>query len=400
MHSPAGSGASDRVTLPALDTMRAVAAVAVLATHTAYWAGDYTEPVWGTALARLDIGVAVFFVLSGFLLSRPWFAREAAGLARPSTRTYLWRRLLRIAPVYLLAVAAAYLLLPDNRDASAGDWVVSLLMLDLYLDDSLPAGLTQMWSLGTEVAFYLLLPVLMAVAVPRGTGGGGARRFAVLVGVLVAVNLVWIVDLAHRLDTGTTMIQLWLPAYLTWFCTGMTLARCHVRPGGSRLGRALTQMGSQPGACWTTALALFVVACSPVAGPYSLVPAALGEAVTKNLLYAAVAGLVILPAAFGAPGSRYVEVLSLPVLRHVGHLSYGVFCLHLVVLELVADWRGIELFRGRGAELFVVTLVLTLLVSEVVYRLVERPVLRLRTVGPGRSGTAATTAATVSSAST
>lgn len=399
MHPPARGGSTDRVTLPALDSMRAFAAVAVLATHAAYWGGDYREPVWGTALARLDIGVAVFFVLSGFLLSRPWFDRQARDLARPSTGGYLWRRSLRIVPVYVLAVLAAYVLLPDNHDASLGDRVTSLLMLDLYLDDALPDGLTQMWSLGTEVAFYVALPLVMWFATAPGTSRlRAARRLAVVVAVLVLLNVVWLLDLADRLDNGDMMIGLWLPSYLTWFCVGITMAFCHVAPSGNRLARTLTEMGRYPGSCWVAAAALFVVACSPVAGPYDLVPATEGEAMTKNLLYAAVAGLVILPAAFAPARSRYVTVLSLPLLRHAGHLSYGLFCFHLVVLELVADWRGIELFRGRGLELFLITLVLTFAVCEVVYRLVERPALRLKNVGPGRVGSQATTAATVTSA--
>ena len=54
---------------PVLDTLRAVGALAVLTTHAAFWSGDYTQHgVWGTLLARLDVGVAIFFVLSGFLL--------------------------------------------------------------------------------------------------------------------------------------------------------------------------------------------------------------------------------------------------------------------------------------------------------------------------------------------
>ena len=59
-------------TFPVLDTMRAVGALAVLTTHVAFWAGDYQRHgAWGSFLARLDVGVAIFFVLSGFLLSRP-----------------------------------------------------------------------------------------------------------------------------------------------------------------------------------------------------------------------------------------------------------------------------------------------------------------------------------------
>ena len=57
---------------PMLDTLRAVGAIAVLTTHVAFWGGEYTRwGAFGTVLARLDVGVAIFFVLSGFLLSYP-----------------------------------------------------------------------------------------------------------------------------------------------------------------------------------------------------------------------------------------------------------------------------------------------------------------------------------------
>jgi peptidoglycan/LPS O-acetylase OafA/YrhL len=78
------------VNFPALDSMRAIASIAVLATHAAFWGGAYSQAVWGTALARLDVGVAIFFVLSGFLLSRPWFDRHRRGLPPPSASQW-WR---------------------------------------------------------------------------------------------------------------------------------------------------------------------------------------------------------------------------------------------------------------------------------------------------------------------
>jgi peptidoglycan/LPS O-acetylase OafA/YrhL len=403
--TPVASGRTRPATLPALDSMRAVAAIAALATHAAYWGGAYGTAVWGTPLARLDLGVAIFFVLSGFLLSRAWFDRHARGLPPPSTRRYFWRRALRIVPVYVLAVVAAYLLLPGNDDASPGDWVVSLLLLDTYVHDSLPDGLTQMWSLGTEVAFYAVLPLVMWAALPRRGAPGSGSRFVVVVAVLVAVNVVWILAPASRWVGDDAMVQLWLPSYLTWFCTGMVLAACHVAAHGPPgtgpirpVTRAVVAMGTAPGTCWTAALALFVVACTPVAGPYTLVPPSLAEALTKNLLYAVVAGLVILPGAFAPPEGRYVTALSHPALRHLGHLSYGLFCFHLVVLELVADWRDVELFRGRTWELFGLTLVLTLVVCELVYRLVERPALRLKDLGRTEPAPATDNQATVSTA--
>ena len=80
-----------------------------------------------------------------------------------------------------------------------------------------------------------------------------------------------------------------------------------------------------------------------------------------------------------------MRTISLPVLRHVGHLSYGIFCVHLVVLELVARSLDMKLFQGRTFELFALTLAISLLVSEALYRVVERPAMRLKNLrSPGR----------------
>ncbi len=183
----------------------------------------------------------------------------------PSTPRYLWKRALRIIPVYVLAVVAALTLLPGNSGASPVLWAKTLLMSNIYVDDHLPDGLTQMWSLATEVAFYLVLPGVMWLALSRRQAGRPSRsRFGLVVTVLVLVNVVWILDLAVRLDWGGSMIGLWLPSYLTWFSVGMVMAACHVHRqaedavvGSSRVASTLQQMGRNPGVCWTAGLALF-----------------------------------------------------------------------------------------------------------------------------------------------
>lgn len=376
------------VTFPALDSLRALAAIAVLGTHAAFWSGDYSQPVWGTALARLDVGVAIFFVLSGFLLSRPWIARHAAGLPAPSTARYLWKRVLRLGPVYIITAVAALALLPGNDDTSPSDWTATLLMANIYVDDALPDGLTQMWSLATEVAFYAVLPVLMWLALSRRPGWDWARdRVGLVAAAMSVVTVVWLMDLSVRWDQGGSMIRLWLPSYLLWFAVGLVLAWCEIgtRTGQTRprrLGEILAEMGRSPGLCWAAAAALLAVAATPIAGPADLTPPTLAAALTKNLLYAAIAGLVILPGVFADARGRFVRFFSHVALRHVGHLSYGIFCVHLMLLELIADWRDMPLFEGRGLELFLLTLAASLLVSEALYRAVERPVLRFRNIRP------------------
>src|SRR6266516_1997197 len=102
------AGAPGR-SLPMLDGLRAVAALAVLLTHVAFQTGEVARAAGGAVLARLDAGVAVFFVLSGFLLYRPYALARASGTPRPSIRRYVLRRAARILPAYWLALGAVAL---------------------------------------------------------------------------------------------------------------------------------------------------------------------------------------------------------------------------------------------------------------------------------------------------
>lgn len=379
---------------PALDTMRAIASIAVVATHVSFQAGLYDSDLLGTALSRLDVGVAIFFVLSGFLLSRPFLLRERLGLPAPSVAKYFWKRSLRILPVYLVVVVAALAFLPGNGDASVTTWVQNLTLTDVYLAEGLPRGLTQMWSLAAEVAFYLALPFLLLAGRRRRGRSWRLRRLPLLLAALVLLNWTWSIASATETLGMTTSGLKWLPTFMTWFCVGIAFALAQT--SGTLDGHSesqtstLSRIGKYPGTCWAGALSLFLIACTPVAGPALLFLPTAQEAVTKNVLYAGIAGLLILPGIFASTSTTFCRVMSWPPLRHLGHTSYSLFCCHLIVLAFVMEWREIELFTGRGLELFVLTLGGSLFVSELLYRLVEKPFLNLKDAFRGPTKTSPT----------
>ncbi|WP_435741478.1 acyltransferase family protein [Nocardioides sp. SYSU DS0663] len=384
---------------PVLDALRAVGALAVLTTHVAFHAGAYGRGgTVGVLLARLDVGVALFFVLSGFLLSRPYLARAALGRPRPATGRYLAKRLLRIYPVYLVAAVVALTALPANHDLGLRDWVVTLTLATIFVDPLAPAGLGQMWSLGVEATFYLALPAFMLLA--TGRRRLSPARVAAVLALGVATTIWWHLDGAARAQGATPgPALLWLPGFLSWFAVGIGLALLHVqhaRGRGNRVSAAVLALGRQPGVCWALALGLLLAAATPLAGPTSLtVLPTDAESLTKNLLYALVGGLTVLAGIAADPGGRFGRALGSSPARRLGVVSYSVFCLHLILLELIAEAMDYPLFGGNGVQLWVLTVASTLVAAEVAYRLVERPAMRLFRLAPERrSPAAAATAAT------
>jgi len=383
---------ADHSAFPALDGLRAVAVAAVLLTHAAFWTGRYERGFGATFLARMDSGVAVFFVISGFLLFRPWLLAALPGAGpRQSVRRYAVRRVLRILPAYWLAVVLALTVLPQNRDASWADWLRHGLLVQIYRYGWFREGLTQTWSLATEVSFYAVLPVI---------GLGAAwwlrrRPYSVMTatascGVLALVSVLWQVWL-HS-GQRPVMGGFWLPAYLSWFAAGMALAvvRVHLdtqQPAtGSRWWHA-EELGRHPFTCWAVGVAALLAAMTPLAGPRSLTADTAGQAIAKNILYAVMAVSLVWPAVFGR-GRTVGALLANAPMRYLGDVSYGVFLYHLVVLDLVMRLLGNAVFTGQVVQVFPLTVLGSVAVAAVSFRFLERPLIRLghrRTAGPGRA---------------
>lgn len=374
---------TERRTYPGLDSLRALAALGVVTTHVAFYAGSYSNGLFGTALARLDVGVAIFFVLSGFLLGRP-YAAAALGLGTTdSPGRYLWKRALRILPVYWITVLVAMCVFEANRSLPPSRWFGNLALADVFYADKLPEGLTQMWSLSIEALFYLTLPLLAWIGSRLVRGRWTTRRLYVATACLGVFNIAWIALSGSLLKPLFEATAWWLPSYLLWFALGITLAIASVTPkeSPSRASLVLRSAARSPGTCWTAAGALFLVACTPVAGPVQLALLTRDQSLAKLVLYAAVAALVVLPSALGDDTTRYGRLLANSVLRHLGHVSYCLFCCHQIVLLLIARHGGFTLFGGDARRLFLFTLIASLAAAEALHWLVERPVQRWRSLG-------------------
>ena len=387
---------------PCLNAVRAVAAIGVVATHTAFDTGEVNRGWHGAVLSRLDFGVTLFFVLSGFLLARPFFLARSRGLAHPSYLHFVWKRGLRILPLYWVTVVVALALVSGNEGANLARWARDLTLTQIYAPHLLSFGLTQMWSLCTEVAFYLLLPGLCWVLLRRTTASvwQPGRVLAVL-GIISAAGVAWQAWAGSHSFDGQHLGQ-WLPGFMPWFCIGMAFALVsaeqRLRPRDRRV-RVLERAGSDLVGCWLVAAAVFVIACTPVAGPRLLITPTALEAGAKCVLYGVAAAFLVLPLVFGPERDLRVRaVLASRVPTWLGDVSYGIFCLHLIALESVLDFLDVTVFTGRFQDVFLLTLLLTVAAAAVSYYAVERPFLRLKNVGRfSRTGNAPTaSAATIS----
>ena len=362
--------------LPALDVLRAVGALCVLAVHVGVRTGAVYRGLPGGVLARLDVGVAIFFVLSGFLLFRPFVVARAEGLRRPSAGRYLWRRALRILPAYWLAVTACLLLLPPNKGTPPELWVRFFTLTQIYIPFPLAPGLYQAWTLATEASFYVVLPVLALVAL--GRRWRPRRTVVVTVALAVLALLAWLVVIGGG-HLPASPAALWLPMYLLWFAAGMALATAHValRTGTAPAGwRVLDRLSLAPLACWIAAVGLLVVAGTPVGGGRDVNTFGLNQLAVKVVLFTAVATLVVVPAAFGPP-TRAKLVLGNGVLRWLGAMSYGVFLWHPFVLEAIYEITDRPVFGGGFIEVYLMTGGFALALAVLSYYVVERPLLRL-----------------------
>lgn len=353
--APADVAQAGEIRSARLESLRAVAALAVLEGHifgssVGYGKSAY-DSWWHRTLFGGGFGVYLFFALSGYLLYLP-FARRDLAEGRPlSLGTYARNRALRILPLYYV-VAITYLAV---FQPGLHTWARFLTFTENFSASTVAKVDGPMWSLVVELLFYALLP-LLALGLARAANGSVAKAAGLLV-LLGAVTAAYRWEAVIAIAHPSTLVQYNLPANFFFFVPGMLLALAKVRAerdGGFAL----------PGVCGssTTWVAASAACWGLVFWRYHL-----------DLLAGAASFLLVGACVLPLRGSIAVTVLDWRPLAVLGTASYSLYLWHLPIIDALAD-KPLGGYVGH----LTVGVVACVLVSLVSYRIIEAPFLRLR----------------------
>lgn len=377
--------------------MRGIPAIAIIVGHAWFFTGGFggfTESIPNRMMVRMDGLVALFFLLSAFLLYRPMIAHRTGGPAAPRVADYARRRFIRLYPAYWVALTGFAIFVGLYGVFSANWWSFYSLtdFLHLPLHGVCPAneeflcGLPQSWTLGVDMTFYVLLPFYAALTALLARGRetrSWVRIELALVAVLGIASLV----------LGGPPFELrshdWFRfsalGHFFWFSLGLGLAIVSVLDWKTGLPRAVRAMAERPLLCWGAAAAIYtftVLVFYPA--PFIIAPFRDGlEYNTLNLIQGVAAVLLFVPAVFGNPNRGLPNrLLGHPVLMWVGLISYGLLLWNVTFAVLLGYPNADE---GYWTVLIVGTIA-TLPLAVLSYYLVERPLMKFKYRAPWRTG--------------
>lgn len=375
----------------------------VVIVHGWYYAGapSLRVPLPGAAngfdLAPLfnssSVGVDLFFILSGLLLSRPWIVARNSGSEPPPVSRYAWLRFFRIVPAYYVSLFLMLLfMVPKYIPTTVVYSGLGVKMLAAHLTFThflFPASAGSylingsVWTLTIEVIFYVLLPLV----VPLFYG----QRWLVSVPVAVALSITWMYLCRHSLgplvdaiasanaadgwtqSAAREFLSRQFPAHLTDFAVGITLQNWFcLRQARARADRAVLSWLGAPGrmtvafAAGVGLLLFFMYRMSADVDP--LFPVYL-----KGVSMALSFGLIVLGLEKGVTVLR--AFFSLPLLRFYGIIAYSLFLWHMPVIHIVISYPRIAALApaSRMFAVYAVAGILATILAFGSYAAIERP---------------------------
>jgi peptidoglycan/LPS O-acetylase OafA/YrhL len=348
-----------------LDGLRAIAALWVFATHATYM---HLMPSILNFRGAGRAGVVLFFFLSAFLLSGPFFRDPRKALTWQAWTTYGVRRLFRIVPLYFAVLLVLFWadLEPFNRHR----WSANVHLLVQHL--TFQKGLSVFWTIIVEMRFYVVLPFLLIVSalVLRKVKNGPI--------VLILIGGLWIAGVVAGViqdgDLRTLGIDKHAPVFVAGVLTALFFHTSKIDTS-SRPSKVLFEC-----LAWCAAVAFVCLSIPALYYAITQGGSISAYAETRSSVLEAFwdvripwIGLVLGLFFFSYPnGTGFMRRLfAWPPLVWIGRVSFGVYLIHLTVLEAVVK------FDLPPTVKLVLALIFSVGIASVLFLLLEAPMISL-----------------------
>lgn len=348
--------------IPEIDGLRFVSIAAVMLFHLCGYTVVKSKAVhFDSAAANFvallgstgHYGVQLFFIISGFVLALPFARYRLLGGPRPRLGAYYLRRLTRLEPPYIIAMAGVFAIGTLYYGVSARALAPHLVASLAYIHNLVYGVGSTMnivaWSLEVEVQFYLLAPLLaMLFVIP----GRIARRLAIVASIaaIVVIQLLW--------PTDSGRLALSLPHYLQFFLLGFLIADLYLVSWRtpSQHARLWDLIGIM---AWVALIALWMLVARP------------------NAMFLALAFLIFCATFRG----RVIRTVFCNVwITTIGGMCYSIYLLHYPLISSVgrhtAPIAGHHGFILHLLVQVVLMVPVVLIASTIFFVLIERPCMR------------------------
>lgn len=357
-----------------LDGLRGLAAIAVFASH-------YDQIVFiDYAIGMFDLGqlfengkfgVSLFFILSGFLLSLPFWDQLLNSMPYQSTYKYWGHRLVRIVPAYYVCLTVLLIINDEWRFAlTYPDILLHYLFLFNLTEFSIFSFNSVFWTLAVEMQFYLLLPFLFTI-LKKIKSHSAIIVFSMMIvsyGIQYYIteqftdsiqwpwdnNLIWV-------RVNGAVISHSFIAHLPHFITGVLGAWFFQKKDLYPLKKIHYEF-----LFWLAVLLLLIILCTPIYASITLPASRYGFPVVSILI------LIII---ISSPQSLIaVKIIDSFLLKQLGIISYGIYIYHLPVLNYFYFLKQDRVMVGSWELYAITSFLLAIILALISFYFIEKPI--------------------------
>jgi len=365
----------------ALDSLRGLSTILIVVYHISFVSG-YTVAhanSSGAYIDRLNIGVAIFFVLSGFLIFRPFAHSLIHGSPLPKTRNYYLKRAARILPGYWLA-----LFVLAGLDAltivNTSGFIRNVFIVHSFTEHNVFTGIRQAWTLTVEMSFYVVVPAFAFVFVRQTKRRDGPVSVSSL---LKALSVLFLSAYVFRLFIHQTdfwflkTAHIWLPSHMDTLALGMGLAVLVEAPTSSEtLSKVRIFLANHTGAFVLSSVFVWFMSAN-INMAIGLNKSEFHIELLGHFLYGMASVLLVAPFCVDSR-SLLVKAMSLRLFTWLGTISYGIYLWHMAFLEGNFAEKYMPYTENDGQVLlrFLVVLPASIAIASLSYYVIERPIMR------------------------